>query len=53
MTDECSQAIVDNIPFSWPLVKILRASHCKLLDEPFLCIEATTKFLNTIEKIRM
>ena len=49
MTDECSQAIVDNIPFSWPLVKIQRASHCKLCDEPLLCIKETTKFLDTIE----
>lgn len=51
MTDECSQAVVDNIPLSWPLVKIKRAAHCKLCDEPTQCIKETVKFLKIIDSL--
>jgi L-proline amide hydrolase len=52
MTEECSLAIVNNIPTCWPLVMIPRAGHCKLLDEPQVCVEQTMKFLNTVEASR-
>lgn len=53
MTDECCQTIVDHIPTAWPLVKIPRAAHCKLIDEPQLCVSEIAKFLNTVESIRL
>jgi len=51
MTIECQQQLVDNIKYAWPLVVIPRSSHCKLLEEPFLCNDAMVKFLNTVESI--
>jgi len=42
---------VDSIPMAWPLVTIPRAAHCKLLDEPQLCVEAIARFLLTVEEI--
>ena len=51
MTIECQQQLVDHLQYAWPLVVIPRASHCKLLEEPFLCNDAMKKFLNTIENI--
>ena len=52
MSIECQKQVVDNLKYSWPLVVIPRASHCKLLEEPFLCNEVMTKFLNTNESLR-
>jgi len=49
MTTECHSQLVDGIKYSWPLVVIPRTSHCKLLEEPFLCIDVMKKFLNTNE----
>jgi L-proline amide hydrolase len=49
MTEECAQAIVDRVPLAWPLVVVPRAGHCKLLDEPQLCIKEINRFLQTIE----
>ena len=52
MTIECSQQLVDNIPHCWPLVVVPRASHCKLCEEPQICIEHMVRFLDTVESIR-
>ncbi len=52
MTIDCSNAIVERVETSWPLVIIPRAAHCKLLDEPLLCIQVMAKFLNTVEITR-
>lgn len=52
MTIECSKAVVDNIPTAWPLIVIPRASHCKLLEEPRVCIAEMAKFLHTVELCR-
>lgn len=52
MTEECSKAVVNNIPTAWPLITIPRASHCKLLEEPHICIQEITKFLHTVEMCR-
>lgn len=52
MTEECSNAIVIAIPGAWPLVVIPRASHCKLLEEPQLCIEAMIKYMDDTEVAR-
>jgi L-proline amide hydrolase len=52
MTEECSNAIVERVSTAWPLVKIPRAGHCKLMDEPFYCLDVMKKFLNTIEFAR-
>jgi L-proline amide hydrolase len=52
MSIECSQALVDAIPAAWPLVTIPRAAHCKLLDEPHLCIAHLARFLSSIEAAR-
>jgi proline-specific peptidase len=52
MTEECSYAIVNRIPTCWPLVMIPRAGHCKLMDEPHLCLDVMKKFLNTVESAR-
>jgi L-proline amide hydrolase len=49
MTTECHNQLVDGIKYSWPLVVIPRTSHCKLLEEPFLCTDVMKKFLNTNE----
>ena len=48
MTDECSMAIVNAIPKARPLVKIPRASHVKLLEEPVVCLQHVTAFLKSI-----
>ena len=48
MTDECSMAIVNAIPKARPLVTIPRASHVKLLEEPFLVIQHVNQFLKSI-----
>lgn len=50
MTVECSQQLVDHIPHCWPLVVVPRASHCKLLEEPQLCIDHMVHFLDSVEK---
>eukprot|EP01034_Spumella_vulgaris_P021830 gene21830-27900_t len=52
MTEECSQAIVNNIRNAWPLVTIARAGHCKLLDEPKVVVAEITKFLDATEQAR-
>jgi hypothetical protein len=52
MSEECHQQVVDHLPFAWPCVCIPRAAHCKLLDEPVLCCEATYKFLETVNAMR-
>lgn len=52
MTVECSQQIVDHLPHCWPLVVIPRASHCKLMEEPQLCIDQMVKFLDSVEAVR-
>lgn len=49
MSIECSQVIVDTIKFAFPLVMIPRAAHCKLCDEPELCIKHLAKFLHTCQ----
>ena len=46
MTVECSQQVVDNIPNCDPLVVVPRTSHCKLLEEPQLCIQHILHFLS-------
>eukprot|EP01038_Epipyxis_sp_PR26KG_P010615 gene10615-14256_t len=51
MTIECSQTIVDNIPGCWPLVIIPRAAHCKLVDEPQVCVQHVVNFVKSIESI--
>jgi len=48
MTVECSQQLVDNIPNCRPLVVVPRASHCKLLEEPHLCIDHMVGFLSSL-----
>eukprot|EP01046_Picozoa_sp_COSAG06_P051301 COSAG06_NODE_8341_length_2199_cov_1.301905_3_plen_66_part_00 len=35
-----------------PLLKVPRAGHCKLIDEPQFCCEAMAKFLDMIESMR-
>ena len=52
MTIECSQQVVDNIPGCWPLVVVPRSSHCKLLEEPHICIEHMIRFLDGCEEKR-
>jgi len=51
MSQECQQLVVDSIPTAWPLVTIPRAAHCKLIDEPQLCVEAIARFLFAIEQL--
>lgn len=48
MTDECSMLVVDNIPYARPLVKIPHAGHCKIIDEPQMCVDAISTFLNEV-----
>lgn len=48
MTVECQLQCVENIKLAWPLVVIKNTSHCKLLEEPFDCIDVMINFLNTI-----
>lgn len=46
MSKRCSQKIIDSMPKgAAKMVEIPRAAHCKLIDEPQLCIEETYKFL--------
>jgi L-proline amide hydrolase len=52
MSEECCQVIVDDIQTAFPLVTIPRAAHCKLIDEPQLCVNSILRFLNTVEAIR-
>ena len=48
MSKRCSQKIVDSMPQGVAkMVEIPRAAHCKLIDEPELCVEETCKFLNS------
>ncbi len=49
MTRECSQIIVDNVMCALPLVEIPRAAHVKVIDEPFLCVDAIRRFVNICE----
>ena len=51
MTVECSQQVVDNIPNCDPLVIVPRTSHCKLLEEPELCIQHMLSFLSKSSQI--
>ena len=51
MTIECQSQLVEGIRYAWPLVVIPRTSHCKLLEEPFLCNDVMIKFLNTNERL--
>jgi len=50
MTIECSQQLVDHIPKCLPLVVVPRSSHCKLLEEPHICIEHMVKFLDMVDQ---
>jgi proline iminopeptidase len=52
MTEECSMALVDNIPKCWPLITVPRAAHCKLLDEANACCEIIMKFVDTTENVQ-
>ena len=49
MTEECSLALVHNIPGCRPLVTIPRAGHCKLCDEPQACALAIAEFLDSLQ----
>ena len=49
MTERCHQLIADNISTAFPLVTIERAGHCKLIDEPQLCVEAVERFIGVVE----
>ena len=42
------QAIVRACPLAVPLVVIPRASHCKLMEEPQLCVAHMAAFLDQI-----
>jgi len=53
VSKDASQKIVDLIETAFPLVTIPRAAHCKLIDEPLLCVNAIYRFLFTVETIRM
>mmetsp|Transcript_30209 Transcript_30209/g.43159 ORF Transcript_30209/g.43159 Transcript_30209/m.43159 type:complete len:327 (+) Transcript_30209:1-981(+) len=48
MTEECSQAIVQACPHAVPLITIPRASHCKLLEEPQVCVAHMAAFLKPL-----
>jgi pimeloyl-ACP methyl ester carboxylesterase len=49
MTEEASQQTADALTNAWPVVVVPRASHCKLLEEPEICIEAMAKFLRAVD----
>lgn len=52
MSEVCAQALVDDIPTAMPLVTIPRAAHCKLIDEPELCVASIVRFLSIVESAR-
>jgi proline iminopeptidase len=48
MSMRCSQKIKDSMPKGTAkIIEIPRAAHCKLIDEPELCVEETYKFLKS------
>ena len=53
MTEECSRLTVNSCKKDMAkLVIIPRASHCKLIDEPQICVEEVKKFVEATENYK-
>lgn len=48
MTVECHEEILRSVTLAAPLAVIPRASHCKLMEEPLLCVEECARFLASV-----
>jgi pimeloyl-ACP methyl ester carboxylesterase len=49
MSKECSELIAKSMPQGYAThVEVPRAAHCKLIDEPELCVAEIAKFLSSL-----